>query len=122
MAGRQQITCEWWQDVRPKVEYYVSPFVIEEASRGDEKAARLRLSAISEFPVLVVNEEIRDLALTYFDALDIPGKAKIDAFHLATAVWHRMDYLVTWNCKHIASGRVRKTLRQINATLGIPLR
>jgi hypothetical protein len=59
------------------------------------------------------------LAREYFAALNIPEKAKIDAFHLAVAAWHKMDYVLSWNCKHIASGRVQKMLQDTNARLGV---
>ena len=118
-AAHQQTTSEWWAKVRPNVECYVSPFVIDEASRGDDEYARKRLEAITDFSVLEVNEEIENIAQKYFLALDIPDKAKIDAFHLAIAAWHQMDYVLSWNCKHIASARVQKMLQNANARLGI---
>ncbi len=119
IAAHQQITTEWWTDVRPQVDCFVSPFLIDEASRGDAIYAQKRLAEIVNFAVLEVNEEIEDLARQYFAALQIPEKAKIDAFHLAVAAWHKMDYLLSWNCKHIASGRVQKMMQKINARLGI---
>lgn len=119
IAGHQQITTEWWTDVRPQVKCYVSAFLIDEASRGDKVYAQKRLGNIRGFAVLDVNEEIEDLARKYFAALQIPEKAKIDAFHLAVAAWHKMDYLLSWNCKHIASGRVQKMMQKINAELGV---
>ena len=119
IAAHQQITSEWWTDVRPQVDCYVSPFLIDEVSRGDATYAQKRLDEIVDFTVLEVNEEIEDLAQQYFAALQIPEKAKIDAFHLAVAAWHKMDYLLSWNCKHIASGRVQKMMQEINARLGV---
>lgn len=119
IAAHQQITSEWWADVRPQVDCYVSPFLIDEASRGDETYAQKRLAEIVGFTVLEVNEEIAGLAQQYFAALQIPEKAKIDAFHLAVAAWHKMDYLLSWNCKHIASGRVQKMMQKINARLRV---
>jgi PIN domain len=119
VAAHQQTTSEWWAKVRQTVECFVSPFVIDEAGRGDDVYARKRLEAIANFPVLQVNKEIEALAQQYFAALDIPEKAKIDAFHLAVAAWHKMDYVLSWNCKHIASGRVQKMLQDTNARLGI---
>ncbi len=118
-AAHQQITTEWWTDVRPQVDCYVSPFLIDEASRGDATYAQKRLDEVVDFTVLEVNEEIEDLAQQYFAALQIPEKAKIDAFHLAVAAWHKMDYLLSWNCKHIASGRVQKMMQEINSRLGV---
>ncbi len=105
--------------MRPKVKCYVSAFLIDEASRGDKTYAKKRLDEVRGFTVLAVNEEIEDLAQKYFAALQIPEKAKIDAFHLAVAAWHKMDYLLSWNCKHIASGRVQKMVEKINADLAI---
>jgi len=119
VAAHQQITSEWWASVRPEVECFVSPFVIDEATRGDDEDARKRLEAIADFSVLQVNEEVEALAREYFAALNIPEKAKIDAFHLAVAAWHKMDYVLSWNCKHIASGRVQKMLQDTNARLGV---
>lgn len=119
MAAHQQLTIEWWENVRPRVECFISPFVIQEAARGDQDAAQRRIAAISSIPVLELNVEIRELAAKYFPAITIVEKAKVDASHLAVAVWHGMDYLLSWNCKHIASGRVRKILREVNAALGV---
>lgn len=119
IAAHQQITTEWWTDVRSQVDCCISAFVIDEASRGDVAYAQKRLDEIADFTVLEVNEQVEDLAQQYFAALQIPEKARIDAFHLAVAAWHKMDYVLSWNCKHIASGRVQKTLREINARLGV---
>ena len=119
VAAHQQVTVEWWETVRPNTDCFVSSFVIQEVSRGEEAAAQKRLASISGFPVLNLNEPIRELAEKYWVAIDIPEKARIDAFHLAVAVWHRIDYVLSWNCKHIASGRVRRALQGINDRLGI---
>lgn len=119
VAAHQQITHEWWEIVRPQVECFVSPFVIQEISLGDEEAAKKRNNAIREFPVLEINREIQEIAQKYFVALTIPDKAKLDASHLAVAVWHEMDYVLSWNCKHIVSGRVKKVLENINDKLNL---
>jgi hypothetical protein len=65
-AAHQQTTSEWWAKVRPNVECYVSPFVIDEALRGDDEYARKRLEAIADFSVLEINEEIENLAKVFF--------------------------------------------------------
>lgn len=74
---------------------------------------------IRDFGLLDVNESIGELAARYFAALNIPDRSRIDSFHLAVAAWHNMDYLLSWNCKHIASGRVQKIIRSLNDELGI---
>ena len=119
VAAHQQLTVDWWDSVRPRVDCYISPFVIQEASRGDKNAAQRRMDAIASISILELNDEIRELAATYFSAINIPEKAKVDASHLAVAVWHGMDYLLSWNCTHIASGRVRRILGEVNDRLGI---
>ncbi len=119
IANHQRITAEWWANVRPQVECFVSPLVIGEASRGDAVYAQKRLEAIADFVRLDVNEEIDALADKYFEGLQIPEKAQVDAVHLAIAVWHKVDYVLSWNCKHLASARVQKRLQQINMRLKV---
>ena len=84
----------------------------------DQKLVKMRLAAVADFPVLRLNQEIYQLAQQYFAAVNIPEKSKIDAFHLAVAAWYGMDYVLSWNCKHIASGRVQKILQALNAKAG----
>ena len=119
MALHQRITREWWDRVLPSMQPYVSPFVLDEIARGDPAAAARRLKLVDKFPVLEVVAEVNALAERYFRAIDIPRKAQADAYHLALAVWHGMDYMVSWNCTHIASGRVQRIVEDINAFLGI---
>lgn len=119
VAAHQQITQEWWDNILPETGCFISPFVLDEISRGDPEAAKKRLNVVSTFSVLEVNEEIQLLADQYFEILEISEKARIDTFHLATASWHEMDYLLSWNCKHIASGRVKRIVAQINSELSI---
>lgn len=118
-AAHQQLTVDWWDNMRPQVQCFISPFVIQEASRGDADAVTRRMSVISELPILQLNDEIQEIAQRYFSATQIPERAKLDAFHLAVAAWHKMDYLLSWNCKHIVSARVRKITADINNNLGI---
>jgi hypothetical protein len=59
--------------------------------------------------------EVEELADAYFAKLQLPVRARADAFHLAFAAWHGMDFLVTWNCSHIASGFVRREIKKTNA-------
>jgi predicted nucleic acid-binding protein len=114
VAAHQQLTIEWWQQALPQFEPFVSPVVLEEIARGDPEAANKRKSSVAAFGILEIAEEVRDLAESYFTAIDLPEKARADAYHLALAVWHGMDYLVTWNCTHIASGKVKQIVQRIN--------
>ena len=118
MAAHQEITREWWEKALPSFEPFVSQIVFDEVSRGDEDAARRRADAIQGFKVLEMTPDVVRLADTYFDALDIPDKARNDLYHLALAVCHGMDYLVSWNCAHITAGRVRAIVEALNAEKG----
>lgn len=91
VAAHQQITNEWWKNVRAKVDCFVSSFVIDEAGRGDRVLAPRRLALIRDFGLLDVNESIGEMAARYFAALNIPDRSRIDSFHLAVAAWHKMD-------------------------------
>ena len=119
VAGHQQITREWWERILPIIRPVISEFVIDESSMGDSGSAALRLGSIDGFKVLEVNSEIETLAEKYFSAINIPERSRIDASHLAVAAWHGVDYVLSWNCKHIASARVQRILEDLNRELAI---
>ena len=121
VAGHQQITSEWWEKVSPKFRCYVSEVVIEESEKGDIETSKKRLDLIAGFPVLAVNDEIKKLASIFFERLKIPEKSRLDSVHLATACWYQMDYLLSWNCKHIVSAVVRKLLNEMAKELKIQI-
>lgn len=98
---------------------YISQIVIEEASLGDPEASQKRLSIIKNYPLLALNSKVEEVAALYIKELEIPPKALRDAVHLALASVHTMDYLVTWNCAHIANGEIIRKLINTNTNLGI---
>jgi predicted nucleic acid-binding protein len=119
VAAHQQMTHEWWERVLPQCEAFVSPVVLDEIANGDPDAAARRQQSVSAFPVVEVVPEVHTLAAAYFTAILLPDKAQADAYHLAQAAWHGLDYLVSWNCTHIVSGRVRMSIEEVNAEFGI---
>jgi hypothetical protein len=84
--------------------------VIEEAARGDAGAAQRRLDLLDGIPVLSVLEAAETLARSFLSEAALPIKAALDAVHVALAATHGMDFLVTWNCKHIANAMIRPQL------------
>jgi len=114
VAGHQQITQQWWDQQLSGYDPYISEVVREEISRGDATAVALRLQAVKGFALLVVTPEVTRLARKYYAALDLPDKARLDALHLALAVQHGMDYLVSWNFAHIVGARPRGIIQRIN--------
>jgi hypothetical protein len=108
--AHQQLTVEWWEEKRRSFQMYVSELVIQEAERGDSEAAGRRLKAISDCDVLAVSPEATELAAWLVESLPLPESAGPDALHLALAIVNEMDFLLTWNCRHLASGFVRHRL------------
>ena len=106
VAGHQQLTKEWW-DTRECWHIFISPLVLQEAGGGDEVAASGRLFFAKSLPLLHFTDSVLSLAerLIYESAL--PEKAAEDALHVAVAAVHGMDYLLTWNRKHIANASKR---------------
>jgi hypothetical protein len=82
VAAHQQITHECWENSLRHFSPYISPVVLDEASKGDKEAARLRLGKIKNFTILGINNDINQLAETYYSSLPIPEKAKADTYHL----------------------------------------
>jgi predicted nucleic acid-binding protein len=113
IAGHQQITREWWEQRRGAFQLYISQLVIDEVSAGDPVAARERLKALRELPLLDLTPEVAELASGILAAGKIPRKAATDAAHIAIAAVHGMDFLVTWNCVHIANAANAKALALI---------
>jgi predicted nucleic acid-binding protein len=118
IAAHQQITREWWDSVLCQYQVFISAVVLEEIARGDRQAAQLRLAQVTHFLLVEIVPEVVNLADAYYSRLQIPEKARLDAYHLALATWHGLDFLVSWNCTHIVSARVRRTLEEINARQG----
>ncbi|MHC9539188.1 MAG: type II toxin-antitoxin system VapC family toxin [Vulcanimicrobiota bacterium] len=119
VLAHQQITRDWWASAPERFEMYISQIVIEEASLGDPEASQKRLSIIKNYPLLALNSKVEEVAALYIKELEIPPKALRDAVHLALASVHTMDYLVTWNCAHIANGEIIRKLINTNTNLGI---
>lgn len=107
VAAHQQITHEWWETRRPDYELFVSDIVFEEASRGDVEQARKRVAALSGISLLESNETARSVAHLILESGILPQQAAVDAAHVGVAVANRIDYLLTWNCRHLANARIR---------------
>jgi predicted nucleic acid-binding protein len=117
---RQEITREWWDTAARRFDLFVSEAVLAEAVLGDVEAAEKRLAVLRLFAKLALNDDCERLAEAYVRELAIPEKSIRDATHLAVATVHRMDYLVTWNCTHLANGVVIRKFLAWNAREGRP--
>jgi len=106
-AARQEVTWEWWNKRRGAYRVYASQVVAREAREGDPDAARRRLELLSGLPLLDVTDEAINLATALISQGLLPDAAADDALHLGVAAVHGMDYLLTWNCTHLANAAFR---------------
>lgn len=112
LAAHQQVTRDWW-DRRGNFELFASQFVLDEAGAGDETAAASRLTALADTAVLEVTEDAILLAEQLIAGGGLPSQARVDALHVAMAAVHGMDYLLTWNCRHIANAALRGKIEEL---------
>ena len=117
VAANQEITKEWW-DSREQFDLYISAFVIQEAGAGNPEAAQKRLEQLDDIPELNITEEVERFAEVLIQKVPLPEKARIDALHIAVAALSGMDYLLTWNCTHIANAILRPKLEAICREFG----
>jgi hypothetical protein len=118
VAAHQQITHEWWDRARSRFSNYISQAVLDEIGIGDPGAASRRLALVTGLPILALTEEVELLAEEYLHKLGLPRGAQLDMVHLACAVFYEVDYLLTWNCAHLANGLVIKRLQRVNDAFG----
>jgi hypothetical protein len=114
-------TADWWRLRRPFFECVISEEVLREAAAGDPKASRQRLEALSTLTVLSRTRAVDELAEMFLSSGAMPAKAKADAVHLAVATSHRVNYLLTWNCKHLANAEILLRLRPLAEQRGYRL-
>lgn len=115
VAAHQELTREWWDNRRQEFTLYASAVVIEEARRGNEVSAQARLAIIEQLRLADVSSAARELAGRLLLEFGLPPKANADALHIAIAAANGLDYLLTWNCTHLANAfmipRVEKICR-----------
>ena len=112
MAARQQITREWWERRLAHFDAYISQLVLDEAAEGDADAAKRRLAVVAGFPLLTATPETEELAVALVERKLLPPVAADDAVHIALAAAHGMDFLLTWNFKHIANAETVAKIAQ----------
>lgn len=117
-AAHQTMTRDWWEQRRASFQLFISQLVITEASAGDPGAARLRLDALAGIPLLPFTNEVEWIAGELERLGLVPPSAAADAFHIAFAAVHAMDYLLTWNCKHIANAERLPAIEEFLAENG----
>ena len=121
VAAQQVTTREWWEKRRQAFDLYVSQEVLKEAARGDANAVRSRLAALTECKVLAATDMAEALTERILSTGLIPSRAASDAVHIGYAAAHGMDFLLTWNCRHILNKVIERRLAGVCATMGLSL-
>ena len=111
-VGRQWVQ-EWWDNHRENFDLFISEFVLAEASLGHPEAAKRRMEALAGLPKLSASEDAMHLASALITEGPLPKKAEIDAFHIAVAAVNGIEYLLTWNCTHIANAVLRPKIEAV---------
>lgn len=113
VAANQETTRDWWDNHRARFDLFVSRFVVDECSQGDPAAAQERLVYLEGIPLLQGSDDVNSLAELLMDGVLLSEKASIDAFHISVAAVNGVQYLLTWNCKHIANPSLRPRIERV---------
>lgn len=109
-AGLQQATRDWWQRRRTEFHCVTSAETLAEGARGDAEQARRRLAVFAGLTLFPSTAEAEELAVRFLASGALPARARSDAIHLAVAVIAESDYLLTWNCRHLANAQILRRL------------
>jgi len=111
LAAHQQLTRQWWQNQRRQYGCVTSLEVIREAGLGDAEMSLRRLEALADLPLIQVDDSARGLTRELMATGILPPAAGSDALHLVVASMHQIDFLLTWNCRHLANPHLAGKLR-----------
>lgn len=117
-AAGQKITVDWWEMQRNRFNIYTSDITLEEAARGNPAASALRLEALSGIPRLPATQAVTGLSKALLDEGALPPKALNDALHIAVSAVHGIDYLLTWNYRHLDNAETKPVIREVCAVHG----
>lgn len=121
IAANQQLTREWWDARRRFFDLVISDVVVQECERGDRIAAKARLQISEELPLLEVTREAVELAATFLKKGAIPSGSERDALHVSVAAVHGVEFLLTWNCTHIANAEMQRGMARVATSKGYAL-
>jgi len=119
MVAQRRWTREWWDDHSRNYDLLTSIAVTDELESGSFNAKADALALISDLPLLDIDESIADTVATYIAHHVMPNDPAGDALQLAIASWHKCDFLLTWNCRHLANANKFGHIRRINTLLGL---
>lgn len=118
-AACQQVTVEWWQNRRRGFDLFTSEIVRLEGRSGDPDAVERRLAVLQGIAELILTDKAKELARMFLVERAVPHKAQADALHIAAAAVHGIDYLLTWNCRHINNPEIKPAIRTVCESVGV---
>ncbi len=121
LAANIEVTREWWKLRRHDFTLFSSEAVLVEVAQGNIQLAAQRLEILEGISLVDLNKSVQELAIEFLNRSNLPPKADVDAIHIAAATVHRLDYLLTWNCKHIANAQIQKKLAEVSCDFGYVL-
>lgn len=119
MVARRAWTRKWWQSASTHYELVTSVAVLDELMRGDFPAREDCLRLVEHLPLVAIEPAVAEIVETYIARNVMPDNPVGDALHLAVASYHRCDFLLTWNCRHLANANKFDHIRRVNAMLGL---
>ena len=121
MVARRESTQRWWREERENYDLFVSAFVLGELQEGDYPGKEDSLRLVEDVPLLDIVPEIEEIAGIYVARHLMPQGDMGDAYHLAVASYYGLNFLLTWNCRHLANANKVEHLRIVNGALGLPV-
>lgn len=119
VAANQQVTHDWWTNHRSGYELYVSQSVLDECAAGGPAAAAERMIFLDGITVLQLDSMVRKVSGELMTVVGLPQKAVYDSVHIAIAARNNVDFLLTWNCRHIANPSLRRRIEKVLESNGL---
>lgn len=117
-AARQLLTHQWWDEERGNYQLVTSQYVVDEASAGDPALAAERVQSLDKIPLLPLDAQVGVIANEIIARAILPPQATVDALHIAVVAYHQVQYLLTWNCRHIANAKIMPRIHEVLTELG----
>lgn len=116
---RRDWTRQWWDGAVDRYELVTSPAVLDELAAGPPEQNAPRLALVADLPLLPLEPAVTEIVHAYLRHKLMPADPGGDALHLALASYHKCDFLVTWNCLHLANANKFGHIRRVNTMLGL---
>jgi predicted nucleic acid-binding protein len=119
VIAMREWTRQWWNSCRQRYNLFTSTAVLAELDTGNLSHRDDALKMALTLPAIPVEDEIQEIVEVYIKHKVMPGDPVGDALHLALASFHKLDYLLTWNCEHLANANKFGHIRRINTMMGL---